>query len=385
MGLAASSFRTTRSSARRATVALVLLSQIAALCGCGASASTPPRALIAGEGANGGRSGIQDEASPSAAASRFFSPASFWYRPAANEPVDARSAAIIAAFDSLIAEEQQARTGPWINTTEYSVPVYTVPARQPRVRVALARRKPEPVLQRAWAAVPLPPNAQPALGHDGLLVVWQPSSDRLWEFWQLRRSARGWQATWGGAMRHASSNHGAYGPAAWPGAKTSWGASASSLSLLGGLITLEDLQRGAIDHALSMSIPNVRAGVYSMPARRTDGRDPSPLALPEGAHLRLNPSLDLASLHLPPLTLLIAEAAQRYGIFVRDGSAVVTFQAQDPIPTGSEPYAGPNGYFEGQKPRELLAQFPWDQLELLKLELRRNRQMRFHRVGLRSR
>jgi hypothetical protein len=362
-------------------VTLVLLCQIAALCGCAASASKPPRAPTADRG----NDGVGNSSNRSAAAPRFFSPASFWYRPTANGPVDARSATIMAAFDSLVAEEQRARTGPWINTTEYSVPVYTVPARQPRVRVTLARRRPEAALQRAWDAVPLPSTAQPALGHDGLLVVWQPSTDRLWEFWQLRRSAGGWRATWGGAMRHVSSNQGVYGPAAWPGAKSGWGASASSLSLLGGLITLEDLQRGRIEHALSMSIPNVRAGVYSAPAQRTDGRNPSPLALPEGAHLRLNPNLDLASLHLPPLTLMLAEAAQRYGIFVRDGSAIVTFQAQDPIPTGSEPYAGPSGYFEGHRPRQLLAQFPWDQLELLKLELRRNAPMRFHRIGVRNR
>ena len=31
--------------------------------------------------------------------------------------------------------------------------------------------------------VPLPPEAQPSAGSDQHLVVWQPSSDRLWEFW----------------------------------------------------------------------------------------------------------------------------------------------------------------------------------------------------------
>ena len=45
-------------------------------------------------------------------------------------------------------------------------------------------------------------------------------------------------------------------------------------------------------------------------------------SLPEGAHLRLNPNLNLAALHLPRLTLMIAEAAQRYGIFVRDGQGM---------------------------------------------------------------
>jgi hypothetical protein len=47
----------------------------------------------------------------------------------------------------------------------------------------------------------------------------------------------------------------------------------------------------------------------------------------------------------------------------------VTFDAQDPTPTGSEPYGGSGGYFEGESPRGLLASFPWSHLELLKMEL----------------
>ncbi|HEX4838348.1 MAG TPA: hypothetical protein VFV03_07495, partial [Solirubrobacteraceae bacterium] len=154
-----------------------------------------------------------------------------------------------------------------------------------------------------------------------------------------------------------------------PGAQSYWGVSASSLAIAGGLITLEDLQRGRIEHALSIAIPNVRAGVYASPAQRDDGKSSSQSSLPEGAHLRLDPSLDLSTLRLPWFTLLIAQAAQRYGIYVRDGATNVHFYAQDPIPTGTEPYSGPTGYFEGQYPYKLLASFPWNRLQLLKMEL----------------
>jgi hypothetical protein len=66
---------------------------------------------------------------------------------------------------------------------------------------------------------------------------------------------------------------------------------------------------------------------------------------------------------------MIAEAAQRYGIFIRDKGAEVAFYAQDPIPTGTEPYAGAHGYFEGQYPEQVLASFPWSHLQVLKMEL----------------
>ena len=37
---------------------------------------------------------------------------------------------------------------------------------------------------------------------DAHLVVWQPSRNRLWEFWHLAQGAAGWQAGWGGAMQN---------------------------------------------------------------------------------------------------------------------------------------------------------------------------------------
>jgi hypothetical protein len=266
---------------------------------------------------------------------RFFSPTSFWNEELpAGAPLDPSSAGVVGALNETIADERQVGKGPGINTTVFSVPVYTVPANQPTVMVTLnasiEAMRGASALQSAWDAVPLPADAQPAAGTDKHLVVWQPSTDRLWEFWQLEDTSEGWQAGWGGAMQNASSDPGVYGPEAWPGAGTGWGASASSLSIAGGLITLEDLEKGQINHALAMAIPDPRAGVYASPAERTDGKSTSPLSLPEGAHLRLDPNLNLASLHLSRVMLMIAEAAQRYGIVVRDTASHVTLYAQDP-------------------------------------------------------
>jgi hypothetical protein len=302
---------------------------------------------------------------------RFFSPSSFWNEAVpADAPLDPSSNADVGAFATTLAADAQAgKAAVNINSTAWSIPIYTVPADQPTVKVTLEDAAPSSALQSAWAAVPLPADAQPAAGSDEHLVVWQPSSEELWEFWHLVHGPEGWHAAWGGAMRDVATASGAYGPEAWPGAKPTWGASASSLSIAGGLITLEDLELGQINHALAMAIPSALAGAYAAPAERTDGTSTEPQALPEGAHLRLNPSLDLASLHLPRLTLMIAEAAQRYGIFIRDTAANVAFYAQDPTPTGTNPYAGPHGYLEGKTPQQLLSSFPWRELQLLKMEL----------------
>jgi hypothetical protein len=304
---------------------------------------------------------------------RFFSAQSVWNAVLpADAPIDPESGALAAGLREEVERELEALKGPTISTTSYSVPIYQVPADQPTVPVKLKSSYRVPALASAWGAVPLPESAQAAAGSDGHLVVWQPSSDELWEFWRLSRQEGSWQASWGGAIQHVSTSSGTYDREAWPGANGTWGASASGLSIAGGLITLEQLERGEIDHALAISVPEIRAGAFASPATRTDGRSLNALSLPEGAHLRLDPTLDLSRLHLPPLTLMLAEAAQRYGIVVRDIAGSVTFYGQDPSPTGKNPYFGSSGYFEGNFAGNVLAPFPWQDLQVLRMDLHAN-------------
>jgi hypothetical protein len=77
---------------------------------------------------------------------------------------------------------------------------------------------------------------------------------------------------------------------------------------------------------------------------------------------------------------MMAEAAQRYGIIVRDRAGVITFAAQDPTPLAAiNPYTNnslsgtplPGGLFDGRWPSVLLAQFPWDHLQVLRMKLKR--------------
>jgi hypothetical protein len=302
---------------------------------------------------------------PSAGPFRFFSPRSFWNQPlAADTPIDPHSPALVAALGAEVHREEVRGNGPWINVTRDGVPVATVPSDQRTVTVKL-NHPPDPGLTSAWRAVPIPTTAHPSSGdHD--LAVWQPSTDRMWEFFELRHTPAGWEAEWGGAMQHVSSNPGVYSASAWPGAHSYWGVTAASMPLVAGAMTIKQLKARNIDHALALTIPNTRAGVYASPAQRTDGKIASSDAIPEGARLRLDPTLNLASLHLPPLVRLIAQAAQRYGIVVRDTSGVVSFIGQDPL----------NGDFgvyrrlaQGLYPNKLLAKFPWRHLQVVKMDL----------------
>jgi hypothetical protein len=343
----------------------------------GSSSSSPVQAPLTGEGSEEESSAPlspplepEPEPEPEAGPFRFFAPSSVWNEPlAADAPLDPQSAELVHAFAAEVQSEEHAKVGPWINTTSDSVPVYTVEAEQPTVPVSLEFDL-EPALVASWRAVPLPAEARAAAGTDKPLVVWQPSTDRMWEFWRLEETNGAWSASWGGSMQHVSVNPGVFGPEAWPGAQPWWGATATSLPLVGGLMTFQDLQQGKIEHALAVAVPEPRAGVYALPAQRDDGTSESPLALPEGAHLRLDPTLDLSTLHLPRLTLMMAEAAQRYGIVIRDKAANIAFFGQDPTPTGSNPYTAPKGYFQGKYPNQLLNNFPWSHLQVLDMTLR---------------
>ena len=144
-------------------------------------------------------------------------------------------------------------------------------------------------MQRAIDAVPIPRRARPAAGTDEHMVVWQPSRDTMWEFWRMRRAHGGWHADAAGAMHHVSTNPGYYTPRSWPGAQPWWGATATGLPLVAGLMTIRELRSGHIDHALAMAIPDSRAGVWARPGDPRRREQQHGGALPEGARLRLDP------------------------------------------------------------------------------------------------
>ena len=158
---------------------------------------------------------------------RPFAPDAVWNQPLADNAVlDPHSPELVRAFVADIARQRRAAIGPWIETTDSSTPVYTVPRDQPRVRVVLdGQQAYGRTLRRAFRAVPLPAGQQPARGPDRHLTVLQPATNSMWEFWHLRREDGQWRAA-GGAMRDVSAGPGYFTRGSWPGGEPYWGATA---------------------------------------------------------------------------------------------------------------------------------------------------------------
>jgi hypothetical protein len=166
-----------------------------------------------------------------------------------------------------------------------------------------------------------------------------------------------------------SRSSGYYETASWPGARWYWGATATSLPVAAGTIRVDEIERGRIDHALALDVKRVRRGVHAWPAQRNDGRTGGAGAIPEGARFRLDPRIDVDRLDLNPFMRMVARAAQRYGLVVRDKSTTVALFAEDPAPFGRDPYERLMGREYPARVPELFDGFPWERLQLVEMGL----------------
>jgi hypothetical protein len=270
---------------------------------------------------------------------------------------DALSKEYVANLVRMVPQYYGAAT---ITTGDYAVATYTAGSTTPRVTVKFSNcqnnwSSPPPDLMEQIGSVPIPSDAKPPTGTDHAMVIWQPSTDTVWELRQAEKRADGWYACWGGRITSASTSWGVY-PAPY-------GVSASGISLLGGVIRVNELKAGSINHAVGIALPEIRKGVFVWPAKRTDGRVDNPVAIPEGQRFQLDPDVDVDALPISRVAKMIAKAVQLYGMIVMDYSGVVGFGAEWERPfidaTGVNPYPS---LFEGKPNYKVLDGFPWNRL-----------------------
>jgi hypothetical protein len=304
-----------------------------------------------------------------------FAPDSIWNLPVrADAPLDARSPSYALWLDAQVEAH-----GAWINTTACAMPTYWATASTPSVRVTLhAASYQDPAMLRAWSAVPIPPDAAPANCVDKNFAVIQRQPDGTftqWEFWAATKlTDGGWVARWGGVTQNVMADRGIASAVSWTdptapatlarASRPGWHVTASSVSMTAGVITARDMAQGRIDHAISVALPSAAKGRWMWPAQRTDGTSVDLDALPEGAHLRLDPSVNVASLGMVPLARMIAEAAQKYGLVVRDQTwDAAVFYTEGSRIGEVNPF---KPLLNGLYPDKALEPFPWSKLQVLR-------------------
>ncbi len=304
----------------------------------------------------------QEPGLPGVAADYPFGPRSVWRTSVRDAPVAEDSAEMVEGLVEQVDEHWGGVAS--FNVDKFTASWYTVDADQSTVDVAWTNCQkkdwtPDGLLGEdgQFTDVPIPDDARPSPGSDGQLTIYSPATDRLWEFWRVERTDEGWAACWGGRIDDASKSRGYF--------RGGFGASASGLAMSAGTVWVEDARRGRIDHALGLAILSpARWDRVSWPAQRSDGNNDDEHALPEGIRLRLPADVDVDALGLTPLAAMIARAAQEYGFIVTDQAGAVNVGAQIGQPVADDPDFW-DEQMDGVPPYRVLADFPWDQLEVL--------------------
>lgn len=313
-----------------------------------------------------------------------FNSESFWRKPLpaldANRTEHASSTAWTKNLCAQMDIDYDKSSGPTPTTVNNPTPgkawwgfngngvVYVVPADQPLVYVAVRDQvNTSPVypqkeipnsyeLNRAFMrGVPIPDgvDARKLGTPDNCLVIYQPSTDRMWEFISLipfgapvadesnRDDGEGryppgpdgqpytFTCNWGGYMEKVSTNVGVYQNRndadgvqveCW-----NWGGSATSLPYLPGLITREECwavwedRAEDFGHALKITVGDAAASGILWPAQRSDGTVNSLDWVYEGARVFLPASADTSAAAYPQkLVRALTKTFQNYGGFVYD-------------------------------------------------------------------
>jgi hypothetical protein len=302
----------------------------------------------------------------------------------------------------------------WINYRDYTAPITRVPASTKLQPVRLCRAYPKDCVP-SWGSsldlmmrgvardgtylgggIPVPDGFTPPSDGDAEAIFYQPdyvapdgTPGRVYELYGMQANpdfnaakpvsptnAR-WMARWGGRLvgtegvgtgvwRDCSWKGCGYqadtkaDPDAWgrPDSQAqdhNWGATATSLSLLGTQVSLDECRQGAISHAIGLEVPHAHSG-YWWPARRGDGGSSSAV-LTEGMRLAF-PAGSAKPAGLTAVGSALWDAASRFGLVIDD-------QTSSSLNIRVEPGCEQTSWWGGVGAGDQLRNFPWADLRVI--------------------
>lgn len=183
----------------------------------------------------------------------------------------------------------------------------------------------------AVGLMPIPDGALPDPADDHHLLVVDRARMTEWGCWAMRRERRGWHA---GLCATADLNGTGVRPVVEgnPTWYTSHGARACGFPLIAGLIRVDEIRVGRINHALVVAYPHIRAGWYTPPASTAQAANgqgaQSDRGIPCGGRIQFDPGIDVDGLGLSRTGRIIMKALQEYGAYVGDFSGAFSLYAE---------------------------------------------------------
>jgi hypothetical protein len=297
--------------------------------------------------------------SPPPAASSCVPPydaSSAWDTPiAANAPSDPNSAAYVQA----ISDNGHALTS---DPDQYTIPVYGFDSSTPLVTVTgsgyfstydsgdnsrVGHDSP-------WSVqVAVPFGAIGSAGGDGQIILLDRSRGIEYGFWQFAIDGNGHYTASNGYRYHTGPGYGGRFADGLAGR-------GDGTPYLAGLVRSCEMAQGHIDHALAFAYDSPSSELV-YPASKSDGGAFGGVVgvdLPEGSRMQLDPSLTdatFASWGLSPAAIVIAQALQRYGMYVVDHSGSSKVYLEDGTTAG----------WDSTITRDMLSAIPWSAFRVL--------------------
>lgn len=261
---------------------------------------------------------------------RPFSADSPWnHRIAPDAALDRASADLIADLAS---------RGPWqVNIKDWSIPVYFVDAdATPKHDVGDSRPG---VYGRGFGfprRIPIPDGAvaSPPVGvdSDNHLSIIDRKKGLEWGMWAARKDAAGRWFTGLGAVTDLTGT-GVEPP--WydnPRELDSHRSRAGGFPLVAGLIMLDEIKAGRIEHALAFAYDHCRTGLFIPPASTSQAALLDAVGsrgIPMGGRIQLDPAWDVEHSGLNRAGKIIARALQEYGAYCSDYAGANVLYAEN--------------------------------------------------------
>jgi hypothetical protein len=161
-----------------------------------------------------------------------------------------------------------------------------------------------------------------AAGGDRHAIIVDPANRLLYEFWQMKKTAAGWQASQASIFDLKTNK---LRPDGWTSSD------AAGLPIFPAIVRYDEIRRGMVGHAMRVTVVHTRKA-YVAPATHFAAKSNDPNLPRMGERLRLKADFDVS--HFSPAAQAVLKGLKKYGMFVADNGQdwAISVAPDDRIP-----------------------------------------------------